>query len=131
MRTKKSLKLTVLASALALACAALAFAQTGADRPARVGAGAPYDEQVKALLARPEMQAAFADVDKNRDAILKEWIALTEINAPSGKEAERAATSRSRCDATPPATSSPRAAARAAALRSSLTRTWTRSFRRG
>jgi len=91
MRTKKSLKLTVLASALALACAALAFAQTGADRPARVGAGAPYDEQVKALLARPEMQAAFADVDKNRDAIRKEWIALTEINAPSGKEAERAA----------------------------------------
>src|ERR1044072_5239878 len=91
MRTKKSLKLPVLASALALACAALAFAQTGADRPARVGAGAPYDEQVKALLARPEMQAAFADVDKNRDAIRKEWIALTEINAPSGKEAERAA----------------------------------------
>src|ERR1041385_3354914 len=91
MRTKKSLKLTVLASALALACAALAFAQTGADRPARVGAGAPYDEQVKALLARPEMQAAFADVDKNREAIRKEWIALTEINAPSGKEAERAA----------------------------------------
>ncbi|MDQ5837333.1 MAG: M20/M25/M40 family metallo-hydrolase, partial [Acidobacteriota bacterium] len=73
------------------ACAALAFAQTGADRPARVGAGAPYDEQVKALLTRPEMQAAFADVDKNRDAIRKEWIALTEINAPSGKEAERAA----------------------------------------
>ncbi|MDQ3918030.1 MAG: M20/M25/M40 family metallo-hydrolase [Acidobacteriota bacterium] len=91
MRTNKSLKLSALASALALACAALAFAQTGADRPARVGAGAPYDEQVKALLARPEMQAAFADVDKNRDAILKEWIALTEINAPSGKEAERAA----------------------------------------
>src|ERR1041385_5153027 len=91
MRTKKSLKLTVLAPALALACAALAFAQTGADRPARVGAGAPYDEQVKALLARPEMQAAFADVDKNREAIRKEWIALTEINAPSGKEAERAA----------------------------------------
>jgi tripeptide aminopeptidase len=91
MRTKNSLRLAALASALALACAALAFAQTGADRPARVGAGAPYDEQVKALLARPEMQAAFADVDKNREAIRKEWIALTEINAPSGKEAERAA----------------------------------------
>jgi tripeptide aminopeptidase len=91
MRKRNCFKLTVLASALALACAALAFAQTGADRPARVGAGAPYDEQVKALLARPEMQAAFADVDKNRDAIRKEWIALTEINAPSGKEAERAA----------------------------------------
>jgi acetylornithine deacetylase/succinyl-diaminopimelate desuccinylase-like protein len=91
MSKKRSLNLTVLAAALALACAALAFAQTGADRPARNGAGAPYDEQVKALLARPEMQAAFADVERNRDAILKEWVALTEINAPSGKEAERAA----------------------------------------
>jgi tripeptide aminopeptidase len=91
MRKKNSLRLTALALFLALACAALAFAQTGADRPARNGAGAPYDEQVKALLARPEMQAAFADVERSRDAILKEWVALTEINAPSGKEAERAA----------------------------------------
>jgi tripeptide aminopeptidase len=91
MRTKNSLRLTALAFFLAPACAALAFAQAGADRPARNGAGAPYDEQVKALLARPEMQAAFADVERSRDAILKEWVALTEINAPSGKEAERAA----------------------------------------
>jgi acetylornithine deacetylase/succinyl-diaminopimelate desuccinylase-like protein len=91
MRIKNSLRLTALATFLALACAAFAFAQNGANRPARGGAGAPYDDQVKALLARPEVQAAFADVDKNRDAILKEWIALTEINAPSGKEAERAA----------------------------------------
>jgi tripeptide aminopeptidase len=88
---KKSLKLTALAAPLALACAALAFAQAGGGRPAQTGAGKPYDEQVKALLARPEMQAAFADVEKNRDAILKEWIAITEINAPSGKERERAA----------------------------------------
>src|SRR5438270_13123669 len=91
MRTKNSPKLTALAVALALACAALALAQGGARGPAQTGAGSPYDEQVKALLARPEIQAAFADVEKNRDAILREWIAITEINAPSGEEAERAA----------------------------------------
>jgi tripeptide aminopeptidase len=88
-----------LAFCLALACAAAAFAQTGGRpsattgnaRPTPTGAGKPYDEQVKALLARPEIQAAFSEVEKNRDAILKEWVAITEINAPSGKEAERAA----------------------------------------
>lgn len=89
-----------LAFCLALACAAAALAQAGGGRPSPTtaapkptptGAGQPYDDQVKALLARPEMQAAFADVEKNRDAILKEWIAITEINAPSGKERERAA----------------------------------------
>jgi len=91
MKTKRSLKTTALALCAALACAAGSLAQTGAGRPAQTGAGKPYDEQVKSLLARPEMQAAFADVEKNRDAILKEWITLTEINAPSGKEQERAA----------------------------------------
>ena len=93
MRTRKSLKLTALAAPLALACAALALAQAGGGKPAPApaGAGSPYDEQVKALLARPEIQAAFADVERNRDAIVREWIAITEINAPSGKEAERAA----------------------------------------
>ena len=92
MRTRKSLKPTALAAPLALACAALALAQAGGVKPpAPAGAGSPYDEQVKALMARPEIQAAFADVERNRDAIVKEWIAITEINAPSGKEAERAA----------------------------------------
>jgi tripeptide aminopeptidase len=100
MRTKTLPKRAALACCLALSFAAAALAQTGAGaRPAqggrptaaaRDGAGKPYDEQVKALLARPEVQAAFADVEKNRDAILKEWIAITEVNAPSGKEAERA-----------------------------------------
>ena len=54
-------------------------------------AGAKYDAEVKAVLARPEIQAAFAHVDASRDEILREWIAVTEINAPSGKERERAA----------------------------------------
>jgi acetylornithine deacetylase/succinyl-diaminopimelate desuccinylase-like protein len=43
------------------------------------------------LLARPEIRAAFDDVERGRELILREWIAITEINAPSGKEAERAA----------------------------------------
>ncbi len=99
MRTKTPPKSAALALCLALSF--IVHAQTGANRPARdggaakpttrEGAGKPYDEQVKALLARPEMQAAFAEVEKNRDAILKEWLAVTEINAPSGKESERAA----------------------------------------
>ena len=72
-------------AALALAlCLSLAAA-------ARAQAGQPYDAAAKSLLARPEIQAAFAHVDRQRDAILREWIAVTEINAPSGKERERAA----------------------------------------
>ena len=47
-------------------------------------------EQAKALLARPETKAAFQFVDRTRDATLREWAAITEINAPSGKEQRRA-----------------------------------------
>jgi tripeptide aminopeptidase len=36
------------------------------------------------------VQAAFDHIDKNKDAILREWIAITEINAPSKQEQERA-----------------------------------------
>lgn len=42
------------------------------------------------LLKRPDVVAAFANVDASKDAILKEWATITEINAPSGKERERA-----------------------------------------
>lgn len=91
MRTKKSTERFALALCLALACAALAFAQGGGKPTKPTGAGKPYDDEVNALLARPEMKAAFANVEREHDAILKEWIAITEINAPSGKEAERAA----------------------------------------
>ncbi|MGH9902966.1 MAG: M20/M25/M40 family metallo-hydrolase, partial [Pyrinomonadaceae bacterium] len=59
--------------------------------PATTQITAPYLDQVKALMARPEVAAAFDHVDKNRDETLREWIAITEINAPSGKERERAA----------------------------------------
>ena len=36
------------------------------------------------------MQAAFEHIDKTREEILREWIAITEINAPSKHEQERA-----------------------------------------
>jgi tripeptide aminopeptidase len=98
MRTKTLPKTAALALCLALSFVAAARAQTGrtpqggaARPPAREGAGKPYDDQVKALLARPELKAAFANVDENHDWIQREWIAITEVNAPSGKEAERAA----------------------------------------
>ena len=48
------------------------------------------NEQVKALLARPEIIKAFQHIDSTKDEILKEWAAITEINAPSGKERRRA-----------------------------------------
>jgi acetylornithine deacetylase/succinyl-diaminopimelate desuccinylase-like protein len=54
------------------------------------GGGQMTLDQAKALLNRPAVQAAFAFVDKDRAEILREWIAITEINAPSGKERPRA-----------------------------------------
>jgi acetylornithine deacetylase/succinyl-diaminopimelate desuccinylase-like protein len=38
----------------------------------------------------PRVVAAFDHIDKNHDTILREWIAITEINAPSKQEQERA-----------------------------------------
>lgn len=49
----------------------------------------PADE-VKAIQEDPRVKAAFDHIDKDRDAILREWIAITEINAPSKHEQERA-----------------------------------------
>lgn len=49
-----------------------------------------YLEQVRQLQARPAVLAAFDYIDKTREDILEEWIELTEINAPSGQEKERA-----------------------------------------
>ena len=49
----------------------------------------PADE-VKAMQDDPRVKAAFDHIDKDREAILREWIAITEINAPSKHEQERA-----------------------------------------
>ncbi|HJZ68893.1 MAG TPA: M20/M25/M40 family metallo-hydrolase [Blastocatellia bacterium] len=45
-------------------------------------------------MERPELKRAFDYVETHRELILAEWIKLTEINAPSGKEHERAETVR-------------------------------------
>jgi acetylornithine deacetylase/succinyl-diaminopimelate desuccinylase-like protein len=95
---KKPLVSSLLSLLLTLTCLSAAAAQgggaarrpAGAQRPEREGAGQPYDEQARALLDSPEIRAAFAHVERDRDAILREWIAITEINAPSGKEGARA-----------------------------------------
>ena len=44
----------------------------------------------KRLTERDDVKRAFDHVDAHRDRILAEWIALTETNAPSGKEHTRA-----------------------------------------
>ncbi|HVF21448.1 MAG TPA: M20/M25/M40 family metallo-hydrolase [Pyrinomonadaceae bacterium] len=49
-----------------------------------------YAEEVKTIQEDPRVKAAFDHIDKDRDAILREWIAITEINAPSKQEQERA-----------------------------------------
>jgi acetylornithine deacetylase/succinyl-diaminopimelate desuccinylase-like protein len=54
-----------------------------------VSAQTPTDH-VKSVHEDPRVKAAFDHIDKDRDAILREWIAITEINAPSKQEQERA-----------------------------------------
>ena len=49
-----------------------------------------YADQVKAIQNDPRVKAAIDHIDKDRDEILREWIAITEINAPSKQEQERA-----------------------------------------
>jgi tripeptide aminopeptidase len=57
---------------------------------AQVKTVAEYTEQVKALANRPEVKAANDYIDRDHAEILREWIAITEINAPSGHEQDRA-----------------------------------------
>jgi tripeptide aminopeptidase len=49
-----------------------------------------YADQVKAIQDDASFKTASAYIDKNRDGILREWITITEINAPSKQEQERA-----------------------------------------
>ena len=49
-----------------------------------------YNAEAKKLMERADVKKAFAHVESHKDDILKEWIQLTEINAPSGKEKTRA-----------------------------------------
>src|SRR6267378_6075211 len=58
--------------------------------PAQVKSVAQYIEQVQALSGRADFKAANDYIDRNHENILHEWIAITEINAPSGQEQPRA-----------------------------------------
>jgi len=58
--------------------------------PAQVKTVARYIEQVQALANRLDVKAANDYIDRNHQSILREWIAITEINAPSGQEQQRA-----------------------------------------
>src|SRR5687767_10004181 len=49
-----------------------------------------YIDQVTTLTNRPDVKAANDYIDRNKESILREWIAITEINAPSGHEQTRA-----------------------------------------
>lgn len=66
----------------ALACAALLLA-TGVTAQ-------DLSAEARQTMERAKLKRAFDYVDAHKDQILAEWIALTEINAPSGKERERA-----------------------------------------
>jgi len=50
-----------------------------------------FSAQVKSIQEEQKVRAASEYVDKNRDDILREWSDITEINAPSHQEKERAA----------------------------------------
>src|SRR6266851_1658472 len=49
-----------------------------------------YLSEVQALANRLDVKAANDYIDRNHQSILREWIAITEINAPSGQEQQRA-----------------------------------------
>ena len=49
-----------------------------------------YPDQVKAIQNDSRVKNAMSYIDNNKDGILREWIAITEINAPSKMEQERA-----------------------------------------
>ncbi len=63
-----------------LSLAVPTFAQTPAQ----------YLDQVNTIQNDARVKAATAFIDKDRDHILHEWIAITEINAPSQHEQQRA-----------------------------------------
>lgn len=53
-----------------------------------------FAAEARRMMERADVKRAFDHVDAHKDQILAEWIKLTEINAPSGKEQARAETVR-------------------------------------
>jgi tripeptide aminopeptidase len=60
------------------------------DNYSQVKTVAEYLNDVNALSNRSDVKAANDYIDQNHESILREWIAITEINAPSGQEQPRA-----------------------------------------
>jgi tripeptide aminopeptidase len=60
------------------------------DTQSQVKTVAEYLNDVNVLTSRAEVKAANDYIDRNNESILREWIAITEINAPSGQEQPRA-----------------------------------------
>jgi acetylornithine deacetylase/succinyl-diaminopimelate desuccinylase-like protein len=65
-----------------LACVALLMGSTAAAQD--------LNAQAARIMDRADVKHAFVYIDSHKDQILAEWIALTEINAPSGRDRERA-----------------------------------------
>ena len=71
-------------------CAALLFLSLSAGTGAQVQTVPEYIEQVKQIAGRANVKVANDYIERNREAILREWVAITEVNAPSGHEQQRA-----------------------------------------
>ncbi len=80
----------------AMACVIL-FASANAG-PQAYKTPPDYISEAKRMMDRVDVKRAFAHVDAHREQILAEWIAITEINAPSGKERKRAEAVRRRLE---------------------------------
>jgi len=52
--------------------------------------GSPEIQRVQAIQQTEKVKAANDYITRNRESILREWIRITEINAPSGHEQDRA-----------------------------------------
>src|SRR5436853_1466971 len=58
--------------------------------PGQVKTVTQYIDDAKAITDRSDIKAADDYIDRNHESILHEWISITEINAPSGQEQQRA-----------------------------------------
>ena len=68
----------------------LSAALISACLPVSAQPSSSFAMQVKDVQNNPKVKAAIEFIDSNREEILREWIEITEINAPSGHEQERA-----------------------------------------
>jgi tripeptide aminopeptidase len=75
-------------SAGGLLCCSLALLAFG--MPTASQTNPSYSEQVKRIQNEAQVKTANDYIDNNHESILREWIAITEINAPSKQEQQRA-----------------------------------------